>query len=163
MKIFDVAIIGGGLAGLTSALHLKQKGFSVLVVEKNNYPHHKVCGEYVSNEVKPYLEYLGIDDLNNFPKINRLQISTRSGKSVYTQLPLGGIGVSRYTLDYTMYKEAKTKGVSFLFETVTNLSFNESLFNITNTLANSIQAKIVIGAYGKGANLDKKLSRKFIQ
>jgi len=163
VKVFDIVIIGGGLAGLTAALHLKQKGFEVLVIEKNNYPHHKVCGEYVSNEVIPYLEHLGINDLDKYPNINRLQISTRSGKSVYTQLPLGGIGVSRYTLDYSMYKVAKKKGVSFLFETVSALSFKNDIFDIITALATNVQAKIVIGAYGKRSNLDKKLNRKFIQ
>lgn len=58
---FDVIIIGGGLAGLTSSIHIAKNNFSVLLIEKNSYPKHKVCGEYVSNEVLPYLEYLGFD------------------------------------------------------------------------------------------------------
>ena len=49
----DVIIIGGGLAGLTSALHLSKKGFKVTLIEKHDYPRHKVCGEYLSNEVVP--------------------------------------------------------------------------------------------------------------
>ena len=57
-RIYDVVIIGGGLAGLTCALHLSRKGVDVLLIEKNTYPHHKVCGEYVSNEVLPYLKRL---------------------------------------------------------------------------------------------------------
>lgn len=57
----DVIIIGGGLAGLSSAIHLSKHDLSVLVIEKNSYPKHKVCGEYISNEVLPYLDYLEID------------------------------------------------------------------------------------------------------
>ena len=52
---FDVIIVGGGLAGLTSAIHLSKQNKQVLLVEKNEYPKHKVCGEYISNEVLPYL------------------------------------------------------------------------------------------------------------
>ena len=48
--IFDVIIIGGGLAGLTSAIHLSKHNIKVLLVEKTNYPSHKVCGEYISKE-----------------------------------------------------------------------------------------------------------------
>ena len=61
MKKYDTIIVGGGLAGLTCALHLSQQNCSVLLLEKYSYPHHKVCGEYVSNEVLPYLNSLGID------------------------------------------------------------------------------------------------------
>ena len=57
---FDVIVIGGGLAGLVSSYALAQSGFSVALFEKNSYPKHKVCGEYISNEVKPYLQSLGL-------------------------------------------------------------------------------------------------------
>lgn len=53
--------MGGGLAGLTAAIHLAQQNNTVLVFERHQYPRHKVCGEYVSNEIIPYLEYLHID------------------------------------------------------------------------------------------------------
>ena len=46
----DVAIIGGGLAGLSLSIDLRKRGFSVVVIEKGNYPRHKVCGEYISME-----------------------------------------------------------------------------------------------------------------
>lgn len=57
----DVLIIGGGLAGLASAIHLSQKGLNVTLIEKSAYPKHKVCGEYISNEILPYLLWLGAD------------------------------------------------------------------------------------------------------
>lgn len=60
---FDVIIIGGGLAGLTSAIYLSKHKISVLIIEKNTYPKHKVCGEYVSNEVLPFLRFLDIDPI----------------------------------------------------------------------------------------------------
>ena len=53
---FDVIIVGGGLAGLVCAIELGKAGKQVLLVEKKAYPYHKVCGEYVSNEVLPYLQ-----------------------------------------------------------------------------------------------------------
>ena len=52
----DAVIIGGGLAGLVSSIELARRGFSVIVIERKHYPFHRVCGEYVSNEVRPYLE-----------------------------------------------------------------------------------------------------------
>jgi len=62
----EVLIVGGGLAGLVASLLLVQKGFPVTLVEKKTYPFHRVCGEYVSNEVMDFLKRnelypLGID------------------------------------------------------------------------------------------------------
>ncbi len=56
----QIIILGGGLAGLTAAIHLAQKGLKICLFEKEAFPHHKVCGEYLSREVKPYLDELGI-------------------------------------------------------------------------------------------------------
>ena len=61
MSLKHTIIIGGGLAGLTSALHLSRFGIQVTLIEKNSYPRHKVCGEYLSNEVLPYLRSLGFE------------------------------------------------------------------------------------------------------
>ena len=58
---YDCILIGGGLAGLCSAISLRLAGFKILLLEKNHYPKHKVCGEYVSKEVTPYLQFLGIN------------------------------------------------------------------------------------------------------
>lgn len=159
-----VVIIGGGLAGLTAALDLAQKGKQVLVIEKNQYPNHKVCGEYVSNEVKPYLEQLGLELGNlGLPEIDTLQISTQSGKLIEVGLPLGGFGISRYTFDHKLYLLAKKKGVDFLFDTVVDIQFVGDEFFITLSSKEKISSKVVLGAFGKRSNLDVKLNRSFIQ
>ena len=46
----NIGIIGGGLAGLTSAILLARKDFDVILFEEKRYPFHRVCGEYISNE-----------------------------------------------------------------------------------------------------------------
>ena len=54
--MYDVAILGGGLAGLTNAYLLTKVGYKVILFEKGSYPQHKVCGEYISNEALPFLK-----------------------------------------------------------------------------------------------------------
>ena len=67
MKGNEVLIVGGGLAGLISAIHLSKNGFHVILIEKNEFPKHKVCGEYISNEVLDYLSWLEINiDIRSF-------------------------------------------------------------------------------------------------
>ena len=61
---FDVLVVGGGLAGLCAAAHLAKEHLTVAVFEPKAYPRHKVCGEYISKEVLPYLNFLGLVHLN---------------------------------------------------------------------------------------------------
>ncbi len=159
----DVVIIGGGLAGLCSAIHLSKYNIKVLLIEKNEYPKHKVCGEYISNEVLPYLDYLGIDVFHlGAPKINRFQLSTPKNRLIQTNLPLGGFGISRYTLDHALAEKAKALGVRIIHDVVTNVQFSNNIFSI-QTKSTQFHSSMVIGAYGKRSNLDIKLNRAFIR
>src|SRR5687767_6323673 len=56
----DVIIAGGGVGGLTLAIQLARKKVNVLLIEKNAYPFHRVCGEYISMESWDYLRRCGI-------------------------------------------------------------------------------------------------------
>lgn len=158
----DVVIIGGGLAGLTGALHLSKKGLKVTLIEKSDYPRHKVCGEYISNEILPYLLWLGADVLQLKPtNISKFEFTTQNGKMAKTKLPLGGFGVSRFALDNFLYQKALENGCTIINETVTDVSFNNNTFTIT-TQNQVLASKIVLGAFGKRSNLDQVLSRDFI-
>jgi flavin-dependent dehydrogenase len=163
MQMYNVIIIGGGLAGLTAAIDLSQQGLEVLLIEKDEYPKHKVCGEYVSNEVLPYLTTLGIhlQDIKPDP-IQQLLLSSRNGNSVRVKLPLGGFGVSRYALDYFLYQKAQSNGVRFQFETATKVVFEDQHFSIS-TSTHTFHSEIAIGSFGKRSGLDKKLNRSLIQ
>jgi flavin-dependent dehydrogenase len=160
----EVLILGGGLAGLTAAIHLSKLGLRVTVIEKNCYPKHKVCGEYISNEVLPYFEWLGIDITKlNATSIKKLQFSTQNGTKITTELPLGGFGISRYALDFHLYNIALSNGCVFIQETVENVVFESGKFTITTSTGTVLKSKIVLGAFGKRSTIDVKLNRSFIQ
>ena len=167
MKItttFDVIIVGGGLAGLTSAIHLSTRKKRVLLIERNEYPKHKVCGEYISNEVLPYLNSLGINPINEGAKqITKVHISTTKSNLIKGELPLGGFGMSRYFLDNLLVKKARLNGVQILKDTVDSIHFKKDSFTITTKSSGVFQSKITIGAFGKRSSLDQKMKRKFIQ
>lgn len=164
MSLLNVVIVGGGLAGLTSALHLTQSGLGVTLIEKNPYPRHKVCGEYISNEVLPYLDYLGVDPFKfGAKKIDNFELSAVQGKSVFAELPLGGFSISRFQLDHLLYKKAVKNGVTVIQDSVTDIDFTDNRFQIRLKNHPLLEAVFVIGAYGKRSNLDQKMGRKFLK
>ena len=78
---YDVAIVGGGLAGLALSIQLTRLGHSVILFEKEQYPFHRVCGEYISLESWDFLNDLGVElDAMNVPIITKLQVSAVNGK-----------------------------------------------------------------------------------
>ncbi len=157
---YKVSIIGGGLAGLALAIQLADAGHSCVLFEKNKYPFHKVCGEYISMESWNFLERLGLNLSElNLPKINRLQVSSPSGKLLKHQLDLGGFGISRYLLDSKLSEIAKNKGVRVLDDCkVNDVKFNENQFTV-DSAQGIFTSELCIGAWGKKSNLDTKLRR----
>lgn len=163
--IYDVVVVGGGLAGLTSAIHLSKSGKSVYLLEKYPYPRHKVCGEYISNEVLPYLKSLGFDPFEwGAKQISRVELSTVKSNIIKGKLPLGGFGMSRHTLDKALLRIAKFNDVgAFQPETVDEIKFENDLFQVNTKEKNQYTAKVVIGAFGKRSNLDIKMDRSFVK
>jgi flavin-dependent dehydrogenase len=160
----DIAIIGGGLAGLALAILLAQQNHQVIVIEKDDYPHHKVCGEYISMESFPFLEGLGIPlSAMHLPLITQLSLTSANGTELNTGLPQGGFGISRYLLDELLAKRAAACGVQVHVKTrVDNVLFEEDNFTLLAG-GNQYTAKVVCGTWGKRANLDVKLKRAFVR
>lgn len=162
--VIDVIIIGGGLAGLCNAIHLSKFDKKVLLIEKNEYPKHKVCGEYISNEVLPYLEFLEINPFDfGAVKIDQFQLSTTKNKLISAKLPLGGFGISRYQLDFILLEKAKENGVIVLEDSVIDVTFKEEEFSIETKENETFTSKMAIGAFGKRSMLDVKMQRNFIK
>ncbi len=158
----QIIVVGGGLAGLCSSIHLRKAGYQVLLIERHAYPKHKVCGEYISNEVLDYLRQLGLNPFDFGAKnITTFQFTAVKGVALQTDLPLGGFGISRYTLDAALYELALQVGVVVYHEKVITIAYTNNQFEVT-TNNQSYTASFVIGAYGKRSILDKALSRKFI-
>lgn len=164
MKKPKIIIIGGGLAGLTTAIHLSKENFEVLLFEKEEYPKHKVCGEYISAEIIPYMKSIGVDLEDLKPKkIHQLLFSTQRGEKTTAKLPLGGLGISRFALDDFLLQKAILNGVEVIQQQVTSAEFIEEEFKVETQSGGKHTADVVLGAFGKRSVLDKELNRDFIQ
>ena len=161
--ISDAVIVGGGLAGLVNAILLARNGLKVIVIEKKSYPFHKVCGEYISNEVLPFFKSIGFSPFSfGAVDVQRFRLTTLSGKSAETELPLGGFGISRFTLDQALFEKASQCGAEFIpGTTVFDIQFENNQFELTLSGNRKLKSLLVIGAFGKRSVLDRSLNRQF--
>jgi menaquinone-9 beta-reductase len=147
---YDCAIIGGGVAGLCLAIQMANLNYKVILFEQNEYPFHKVCGEYISNESWNFLENLGLPlSKMNLPKINELGISSTKGFMLNTSLKMGGFGISRFTLDYHLSLIAKEKGVDLVQNCKVNKVDCVNSRYIISTTKGVFDSKIVCGSFGR--------------
>ena len=160
---YDLAVVGGGLAGLALSIQVSRSGYKVILFEKEKYTFHRVCCEYIILESWGFLQSLGLNLQSlDISHISRLCVSAANGRSFEQQLPLGGFGISRYTLDHLLAETAKKNGVEILEQCrVNDIHFSNNHFTI-NTSDGAFNAKLVAACYGKRSNLDVKWKRPFI-
>ncbi len=161
---YDIAIIGGGLAGLSLAILAADAGYNVVLFEKGEYPFHKVCGEYISFESYDFLDRLGLPLHKwNLPAIKKLLVTDIKGNTYNFQLDLGGFGISRFKIDDALYQLAIKKDAHIFTNTKVNDILFENDAHIIQTNKQTVLAKVVAGSFGKRSNLDVKWKRGFTE
>ena len=105
-----VRILGAGPAGSCAALAARREGAAVEVFDRARFPKHKVCGEFISPEIAPVLDELGILasflDAQPFP-VRRMALHF-GNKTKAAPLPEPAYGLSRYTFDHLLQAEYPT-------------------------------------------------------
>lgn len=116
----SVHIVGGGPAGSAAAVAALSEARSVHIFEKSSFPRHKVCGEFLSPEIAPLLESLGIwqEFLRLRPVPIRRTILHFGARSTQSQLPDGAFGLSRYEFDRLLFEKAIALGATTTRERV---------------------------------------------
>jgi geranylgeranyl reductase family protein len=56
----DVVVVGAGPAGSATAILLAERGLTVTLLDKAEFPRPKICGEYLSPEAARILDRLGV-------------------------------------------------------------------------------------------------------
>jgi menaquinone-9 beta-reductase len=110
----DIEIIGGGPAGLATAIAARRKGLSVAVYDHAWPPADKACGEGLMPDGLAALAKLGVEiaPADSFP-FTGIRFLDR-GLSVAARFPNGpGRGVRRTTLHRTLLQHAESLGVKF--------------------------------------------------
>lgn len=108
-----ITIIGGGLAGLTLGVGLRQHNVPVTIHEAGTYPRHRVCGEFISGRGLQTLERLGLKEkfltAGARPSNNAAFFSGRMTSQV-KPLPEPALCFSRFQMDALLAAEFRGLG-----------------------------------------------------
>lgn len=162
----DVAIVGAGLAGSALAMLLASRGVAVTLVDRDEFPRDKLCGEFLSYDALPILDRVGIlqkiDDAGA-SRIRRCRLVGRR-RTLEFEFPKAARGISRLCLDDLMFREAGRAG-ALLLSAHTATALDRSSVTVSNEERGSheIEAKVVVGAWGRWGRFDTQFGRSFIR
>ena len=149
MTLLDVAIIGGGASGTTTAFHLASKGKKVCILEKNNSSPERICGGGMSAAVQNWFpfELLPIVD----EVITNVEFSWCNTDKVVAELSGSSPFwiVKREKLDAFLLDQALFSGCNLLTTfKVVDLKKVSNIWQITALDGRQIEARAVVIADG---------------
>ena len=109
-----IQILGGGPAGAAAAIAARREGAEVRLVERSAFPRHKVCGEFLSPEIAPLLDRLGVwrRMLDERPSVVRRMVLHFERGEKRCRLPEPAFGLSRYVFDRVLWDAAADAGAT---------------------------------------------------
>ena len=148
MKHFDVAIIGSGPSGASTAFYLGKQGISTVIIEKEVLPRYKTCGGGFVNRGRKNMpfeiteviesEFFTVDSYFNNSKIH---YQSSKEKPIITM-------IMRNAFDNLIVEKAKEFGVTLLENhTLKSINFIDEK-TILETSQGEISANFVVAADG---------------
>jgi flavin-dependent dehydrogenase len=167
---FDVAIVGGGPAGLATAIALKRLGTSAIVFERTDYRSPRV-GEHIPPGTKAALAALGLKDALSSgqhaycPGIRSVWGDNQPTDRDYLLHPHGdGINLTRPDFDMSLAALARELGAVVLTDArITRLSRDGGSWTVSAEHGGSrteARCSIVIDAGGRAAPIAKRLGAR---
>lgn len=158
---YDLIVVGAGPAGSACAITAARSGAKVLLLEKDKFPRHKVCGEFVSGESLRVLASLLTDttkegafqDFVDRPEIDCARIFLDDDGKV-ARLPISppARSIPRFDLDAALFQAARQSGARAQESTVVRRVEQNSTLTV-HTDAEHFTAKAVVNSSGRWSQL----------
>ena len=166
MKNYNVIIAGAGPAGSAAATILGQKGYSVLLIDKENFPRDKTCGDGITYKALPALKQLGLDTViktrSPFCTNGYTLVFSDNTKLIFEKPPseeaLAYI-ISRHEFDNILLEKAVSyPSVTLMSQTkVTELLYEGTeITGVTTEGGNTYKASIIMDATGVNSILGQE-------
>ncbi len=149
---YDLIIAGAGPAGSACAITAARAGARVLLLEKDLFPRHKVCGEFVSSESLELLrELVGKKSLSSNTLVNAARFFI-DGKCLSLPVAPPAQSIPRYAMDAALFQAAREAGVVALEEAVVLKVKTGHAFSV-ETAEKRFFGKAVVNATGRWSKL----------
>ena len=152
---FDIIIVGGGPAGSAAACYAAKEGLKVLLLEKEEFPRDKVCGDAVGGKALRHLEELNIlKSLEKSPHFVFDSVIFSNTKEEKVKVDIKdsettGYVYPRVNFDWFLFNEAKNQvenGGGFAIQN----------FRVNDLIIDSGDNNRIIGVKGKNGIVEKK-------
>src|SRR5213080_1859548 len=159
MRLFDVAIVGGGPAGSSCAAFCALAGLRTLVLEREKFPREKVCGDCLNPSCWPVLERLSLAQrVRDLPhsKLDSVEFIAIGGRNVIVDLPSGDdceLSVKRSLFDALLLKRAQELGAHVREETTVRALTHNGNWKIETAGGENFSARILVGADGRNSTV----------
>jgi menaquinone-9 beta-reductase len=159
MESFDVAIVGGGPAGSSCAAYCALAGLRTLLLERENFPREKVCGDCLNPSCWPVLDRLDLAQrVRNLPhsKLDSVEFIAIDGHKVVVDLPTGDdceLSVKRSLFDDVLLKRARELGAHVREHTTVTALVNTGDWKIETASGEGFSARTLIGADGRNSTV----------
>jgi len=155
---YDLIVIGGGPAGTSAAITAARDGWRVLLLEKDRFPRHKVCGEFVSAESLSLLRWLLGDSQDTLFEQALFLVESRlfiDGRTVRVPVSPAAASITRYDLDFALWDAARRGGVVALQKTAVQRIERGTGFRVV-TSAGEFSGRALVNASGRWSNLNRQ-------
>ena len=164
MNQFDVAIIGAGPAGSSTAIALARRGYAVALLDKERFPREKLCGDFVNPINLSILRALGVEQevlAADHERVMAFRITTSAGAEAEVPLPsksgqaVFGLGLRRAIFDHILLRKAESENATVLQgSTIRTLKRDSQgwFFRVARLEGfEELRAKVLVGADGRNS------------
>ena len=160
---YDVAIVGGGPGGSACAAFCAAGGLRTLLIERENFPREKVCGDCLNPGAWPVLARLGVEDavraLPSSP-LREVEFADARGRAVRFALPDGPrseFGIRRSHFDALLLETAKAREVRVCEGTPVGQIVREGAAWRITAGARTFAARTLVAADGRNSTVARLL------
>lgn len=161
----QVVVIGAGPGGSSAAFYHAQKGFDVLLVDKESFPREKVCGDAWQSSLYPLLKEMGVYEemaAEVHSSVERIQLIGPDEEEAIMMAEASEWVIPRRIGDDIIRRAAIRAGADFMegfeaTELIIRKGYVKGVKGIYNNEEMTIEADMVIVANGSHSMLGRQV------
>lgn len=163
---YDVIIVGAGPAGATAAIALQKSGLKIALIDKEEFPRDKICGDAISGLVRTVLFRIN-------PELEK-QLQDLPSKTIFSQAVIfspknfkltihyrrSAFCIRRIDFDNWLFSIASNNVNTTVYKnnSVVNVTILDNITHVTLENGERLSAKIILGCDGAQSIIAKQLT-----